>query len=82
MVFLSFGHCYLPRRWRIGLRPRGFKSSRLSRHAIQEVPTVSELNGLDPAFTVHDTPESLVLAGFKAEVFEALRGLPESLCLP
>jgi RNA polymerase sigma factor (sigma-70 family) len=45
------------------------------------VPTVSELNGLDPALTVHETPESLVLAGFmEAEVFEALRGLPERFC--
>jgi RNA polymerase sigma factor (sigma-70 family) len=50
------------------------------RAAKRMVPTVSELNGLDPAFTVHDTPESLVLAGFmEAEVFEALRGLPERL---
>ena len=42
------------------------------------VATVSEVNGSDSAFTVYDTPESLVLAGFlEAEVFDALRGLPE-----
>lgn len=42
------------------------------------VPTVSELDGSDSAFTVHDTPESLVLAGLlEAEVFDVLRCLPE-----
>jgi RNA polymerase sigma-70 factor (ECF subfamily) len=42
------------------------------------VPTVSELKGSDSAFTEHDTPESLVLAGFlEAEVVDALRSLPE-----
>ena len=42
------------------------------------VPTVSELCGLGSAIPMSDTPESLVLAGLmEAEVFEALRGLPE-----
>ena len=42
------------------------------------VPIVSELNGSDSAFAVHATPESLVLAGLlEAEVFDALRCLPE-----
>ncbi len=44
------------------------------------VPTVSDLDGPDSAFAIPDTPESLVLAGLmEAEVFEALRGLPERL---
>jgi RNA polymerase sigma-70 factor (ECF subfamily) len=48
------------------------------------VPTVSELDTSGSAFTLPDTPESLVLAGvMEGEVFEALRSLPERfrICL-
>ena len=42
------------------------------------VPVVSELDGASSAFAMPDTPESLVLSDvMDAEVFEALRALPE-----
>lgn len=48
------------------------------RASTRAVQTVDELEGQDPAFVVHDTPESLVLAGvMDAEVREALTALPD-----
>lgn len=48
------------------------------RASTRAVSTVDEMEGQDPAFVVHDTPESLVLSGvMDAEVREALMSLPE-----
>ena len=48
------------------------------RASSRTVPTVDELEGQDPAFVVHETPETLVMAGLMdAEVREALGGIPE-----
>jgi RNA polymerase sigma-70 factor (ECF subfamily) len=48
------------------------------RASTRAVATVDEMEGQDPAFVVHDTPESLVLQGvMDAEVREALMSLPE-----
>ncbi len=48
------------------------------RASTRAVQTVDELEGQDPAFVVHDTPESQVLAGvMDAEVRQALMALPE-----
>jgi len=48
------------------------------RASTRAVQTVDELEGQDPAFVVHETPESEVLAGvMDAEVRQALTALPE-----
>ena len=48
------------------------------RASTRAVQTVDELEGQDPAFVVHETPESEVLAGvMDAEVRQALMALPE-----
>jgi RNA polymerase sigma-70 factor (ECF subfamily) len=48
------------------------------RASTRTVQTVDELEGQDPAFVVHDTPESLVLSGvMDAELRQALMELPE-----
>jgi RNA polymerase sigma-70 factor (ECF subfamily) len=48
------------------------------RASTRAVQTVDELEGQDPAFVVHETPESLVLAGvMDAEIRQALMTLPE-----
>ena len=49
------------------------------RAGTRTVQTVEEFAGADPAFVVHDTPESVVLSGvMDAEVRQALMGLPEA----
>jgi RNA polymerase sigma-70 factor, ECF subfamily len=48
------------------------------RASTRTVQTVDELEGQDPAFVVHETPESEVLAGvMDAEVRQAIMALPE-----
>jgi RNA polymerase sigma-70 factor (ECF subfamily) len=48
------------------------------RASSRTVQTVDELEGQDPAFVVHDTPESLIMAGLMdAEVRQALMEIPE-----
>jgi RNA polymerase sigma-70 factor (ECF subfamily) len=48
------------------------------RATTRAVPTVDEIEGQDPAFIVHETPESLVAdAVMEAEVRDALMSLPE-----
>ena len=48
------------------------------RASSRTVQTVDELEGQDPAFVVHETPESLVMAGLMdAEVRQALMEIPE-----
>lgn len=48
------------------------------RAATRTVPTVDEIEGQDPAFVVHETPESVVAdAVMEAEVRDALMKLPE-----
>ncbi len=48
------------------------------RASSRAVPTVDELEGQDPAFVVHETPETLVMAGLMdAEVRQALAEIPE-----
>jgi RNA polymerase sigma-70 factor, ECF subfamily len=48
------------------------------RAATRTVPTVDEIEGQDPAFVVHESPETLVAdAVMEAEVRDALIGLPE-----
>lgn len=48
------------------------------RAGTRRVQTVEELGREDPAFVVHDTPESMVLSGMlDAEVRRALMDLPE-----
>jgi len=48
------------------------------RASSRTVPTVDELEGQDPAFVVHETPETLVMAGLMdAEVRQALAEIPE-----
>ena len=48
------------------------------RASSRTVPTVDELEGQDPAFVVHETPESLVMSGLMdAEVRQALAEIPE-----
>jgi len=48
------------------------------RASARTVPTVDELEGQDPAFVVHETPETLVMAGLMdAEVRQALAEIPE-----
>src|SRR5438105_148278 len=48
------------------------------RASARTVPTVDELEGQDPAFVVHETPETLVMAGLMdGEVRQALAEIPE-----
>ncbi len=48
------------------------------RASARTVPTVDELEGQDPAFVVHETPETLVMGGLMdAEVRQALMDIPE-----
>jgi len=48
------------------------------RASSRAVPTVDELEGQDPAFVVHETPETLVMAGLMdGEVRRALAEIPE-----
>ncbi|SRR5579875_498945 len=48
------------------------------RAATRTVQTVDEMEGQDPAFVVHETPESVVLSGvMDAEIRQALMALPE-----
>ncbi len=48
------------------------------RASSRTVPTVDELEGQDPAFVVHETPETLVMSGLvDAEVRKALMEIPE-----
>ncbi len=48
------------------------------RAATRTVQTVDEMEGQDPAFVVHETPESVVLSGvMDAEIKQALMALPE-----
>ncbi len=48
------------------------------RASSRTVPTVDELEGQDPAFVVHETPETLVMGGLMdAEVRRALMEIPE-----
>jgi RNA polymerase sigma-70 factor, ECF subfamily len=48
------------------------------RMSSRTVPTVDELEGQDPAFVVHETPETLVVSGLMdAEVRQALMDIPE-----
>lgn len=48
------------------------------RASSRTVPTVDELEGQDPAFVVHETPETLVMDGLMdAEVRQALGEIPE-----
>ena len=48
------------------------------RAATRTAPTVDEIEGQDPAFVVHETPESVVAdAVMEAEVRDALMQLPE-----
>lgn len=48
------------------------------RATTRTVPTVDEIEGQDPAFVVHESPESLVTGGvMEAEVRDALMNLPE-----
>jgi RNA polymerase sigma-70 factor (ECF subfamily) len=48
------------------------------RASTRTVQTVDEMEGQDPAFVVHDTPESVVLSGvMDAEIRQALMALPE-----
>jgi RNA polymerase sigma-70 factor (ECF subfamily) len=48
------------------------------RASSRTVPTVDELEGQDPAFVVHETPETLVMSGLMdAEVRQALAEIPE-----
>lgn len=48
------------------------------RASTRTVPTVDEIEGQDPAFVVHETPESLIAGGMvEAEVRDALMKLPE-----
>ena len=48
------------------------------RASSRTVPTVDELEGQDPAFVVHETPETLVVSGLvDAEVRKALMEIPE-----
>lgn len=49
------------------------------RASTRTVQTVDEMEGQDPAFVVHETPESLVLEGvMDAEIRQALTRLPEA----
>jgi len=48
------------------------------RASSRTVQTVDEFEGQDPAFVVHETPESLIMAGLMdAEVRQALMEIPE-----
>jgi len=48
------------------------------RASSRTVPTVDELEGQDPAFVVHETPETLVMSGLvDAEIRRALMDIPE-----
>jgi RNA polymerase sigma-70 factor (ECF subfamily) len=48
------------------------------RASSRAVPTVDELEGQDPAFVVHETPETLIMNGLMdAEVRKALMEIPE-----
>jgi len=48
------------------------------RASSRTVPTVDELEGQDPAFVVHETPETLVVSGLvDAEIRNALMEIPE-----
>jgi len=48
------------------------------RASSRTVPTVDELEGQDPAFVVHETPETLVVSGLvDTEVRKALMEIPE-----
>ncbi len=48
------------------------------RASSRTVPTVDELEGQDPAFVVHETPETLVMSGLMdAEVRQALAEIPD-----
>ncbi|HYM70918.1 MAG TPA: sigma-70 family RNA polymerase sigma factor [bacterium] len=48
------------------------------RASTRTVQTVDEMEGQDPAFVVHETPESVVLSGvMDAEIRQALMALPE-----
>jgi len=48
------------------------------RASSRTVPTVDELEGQDPAFVVHETPETLVMSGLvDTEVRKALMEIPE-----
>jgi RNA polymerase sigma-70 factor, ECF subfamily len=48
------------------------------RASSRTVPTVDELEGQDPAFVVHETPETLVMSGLvDAEIRKALMEIPE-----
>lgn len=48
------------------------------RASSRTVPTVDELEGQDPAFVVHETPETLVMNGLMdAEVRQALAEIPD-----
>jgi RNA polymerase sigma-70 factor (ECF subfamily) len=48
------------------------------RASSRTVATVDELEGQDPAFVVHETPETLVMAGLMdAEIRQALMEIPE-----
>src|ERR1700736_4859350 len=48
------------------------------RASSRTVPTVDELEGQDPAFVVHETPETLVVSGLvDAEIRKALMEIPE-----
>ena len=48
------------------------------RASSRTVQTVDELEGQDPAFVIHETPESLVMSGLMdAEVKRALMEIPE-----
>jgi RNA polymerase sigma-70 factor, ECF subfamily len=48
------------------------------RASSRTVPTVDELEGQDPAFVVHETPETLVMSGLvDTEIRKALMEIPE-----
>jgi RNA polymerase sigma-70 factor (ECF subfamily) len=48
------------------------------RASSRTVPTVDELEGQDPAFVVHETPETLIMSGLvDAEIRKALMEIPE-----
>jgi RNA polymerase sigma-70 factor, ECF subfamily len=73
-------HTYRP-----GTNPKAWlfrilHNARIDRYraSTRTVQTVDEIEGQDPAFVIHDTPESLVLAGvLDAEVRQAIMALPE-----